>query len=128
MKLYQLFKEVPSEEFMTTFLHCYGLKGLDDTSEFSKHTLRDRNTVNHLYELIPEMVIYYIPCKAKKYLSDLNDDRVITVLRQFLRLFEYELFKKERVIQKRKMIFYSIQPMHIRPLFINKVHDVLDLT
>jgi hypothetical protein len=128
MKLYQLFKSVPSATFLASFLACYGLKGLDDASEFSKHTLREKGTIERLYDILPEMVLYYIPCKAKKYLSDLNEDRAITILRQFLRLYEYELFKKERVIQKKKLIFYSLQPMNIRPIFIQKVHDVIDLT
>ena len=81
-----------------------------------------------MYDILPEMVLYYIPCKAKKYLGELNEDRAITILRQFLRLYEYELFKKERMIQKRKLIFYSLQPMNIRPIFIQKVNDVIDLT
>lgn len=129
MKLYQLFKSVPTEEFVSMFLACYGLKGLGDTGEFSKNTLRERGTIDKLYDILPEMVLYYIPCKAKKYLSDLNEDRAITILRQFLRLYEYELFKKERVIQKKKMIFYSLQPMNIRTIFIQQPDDTtLDLT
>jgi hypothetical protein len=73
------------------------------------------------------MVMYYIPCKAKKYLTDMDDDRAITILRQFLRLYEYELAKKERVVQKKKIIYYSLQPMNIRPIYIQHVNDVISL-
>jgi hypothetical protein len=128
MKLYQLFKFVPPHTFMTEFLGCFGLRGLDDSSEFSKFTLRERNTVDKLIELLPEIILYYIPCKAKKYLSEIDEDRAITVMRQLLRLFDYELSKKERVIQKKKVIFYSLQPTNVRPIFIQHVRDVIDLS
>ena len=127
MKFYQLFKSVPPTSFLQELLNCYGVRGLDDASEFSKFTLKDRNTVNKLIDLLPEMVIYYIPCKAKKYLGEIDEDRAITILRQFLRLYEYELSKKERVVQKRKIIYYSLQPMNIRPIYIQHVHDVISL-
>ena len=128
MKLYQLFKSIPSPAFMTEFLSCFGLRGLDDSSEFSKFTLRERNTVDKIMDLLPEIVLYYIPCKAKKYLSEIDEDRAITILRQLLRLYEYELSKKERVIQKKKVIFYSLQPTNIRPIYIQYVHDVVNLS
>ena len=127
MKLYQLFKSVPPTSFLQELLSCYGVRGLDDANEFSKLTLKDRNTVSRLMELLPEMVMYYIPCKAKKYLTDMDDDRAITILRQFLRLYEYELAKKERVVQKKKIIYYSLQPMNIRPIYIQHVNDVISL-
>jgi hypothetical protein len=113
---------------MTEFLSCFGLRGLDDSSEFSKFTLRERNTVDKIVDLLPEIVLYYIPCKAKKYLSEIDEDRAITILRQLLRLYDYELSKKERVIQKRKVIFYSLQPTNIRPIYIQYVHDVVNLS
>jgi hypothetical protein len=128
MKLYQLFKSIPPPTFMDDFLACFGLRGLDDSSEFSKFTLRERGTVDQLVELLPEIVLYYIPCKAKKYLSEIDEDRAITIMRQLLRLYEYELSKKERVINKKKVIFYSLQPTNIRPIYIQHVNDVIELS
>lgn len=128
MKLYQLFKSVPPPSFMVDFLACFGLRGLDDSSEFSKFTLRERSSVEQLVDFLPEIVMYYIPCKAKKYLSDIDEDRAITILRQLLRIYEYELAKKERVIKKKKIIFYSLQPTNIRPINIQHVHDVMSLS
>ena len=127
MNLHQLFKEVPSLDFLNRLLACYGVKGLNDVSEFCKHTLHEHNTVARLYKLLPDMIIYYIPCKAKKFLQDIDDDRAITILRQFLRLFEYELVKKERMVQKRKTIYYSVQPLNARSVQIQKINDVITL-
>jgi hypothetical protein len=127
MNYYQLFKSVPSSSFMTTFLDCYGIRGFDDPSEFTKATLRERKTVDKLYDILPDMILYYIPCKASKYLSDLNEDRAITIMRQFLRLFEYKLSKRERVIDKKKIIYYSLQPLNQKSFSIHKVNDVISL-
>jgi hypothetical protein len=125
MKLYQLFKLVPEDQFNEQLLLCYGLHGFSDTSEFSKTTLRDRDTVNKLSELVPEMIMYYIPCKAEKYLANLDEARAITILRQFIRLKNYKLAKRERVIQKKKIIYYSLQPATRKTISIQQVTDVL---
>lgn len=125
MKLYQLFKCVPTEEFMRQLLGCFGLDGLQDHREFSKRHLRDHNTVERLYDMLPELVLYYIPCKAKKYLDDVDEDRAITILRQFLRLFDFKLTKKERVVQRRKIIYYSLQPVRMRIISIQSYDDMM---
>ena len=44
MKLYQLFKSVPTDAFNAQLLQCFGLSGFDDASEFSKATLRERDS------------------------------------------------------------------------------------
>jgi hypothetical protein len=128
MKLYQLFKAVPPVTLLLDLLLCYGLRGLEDASEFSKVMLRERNTIEKLYELLPELIIYYIPCKARKYLGDLNEDRAITILRQLLRLYNYELGKKERVVRKKKIIYYYLQSLNSTFMHIQQVHDTITLT
>ena len=102
MKYFQLFCEQPSIEFMHDLLKCYGLNGFDDTVEFSKGDLIENNTVDKIENLLLEIVMYYLPCKAKIYLNDLNEKRAITVLSQFLKLFDYKLSRKERIEKKKK--------------------------
>ena len=72
LKYFQLFCEQPSIEFMHDLLKCYGLNGFDDTVEFSKGDLIENNTVDKIENLLLEIVMYYLPCKAKIYLNDLN--------------------------------------------------------
>lgn len=119
MKYFQLFCEQPSVEFMNDFLKCYGLNGFDDTLEFSKGDLIENNTVEKLENMLLEIVMYYLPCKAKIYLNDLNEKRAITVLSQFLKLFNYTLSRKERIVTKKKIIYYKIQKIEDTKLHIN---------
>ena len=108
MKYFQLFTEKPSLEFITSLLRCYGIQSLDDNKEFCKEDLTDFGTIDKLEELIPEMILYYLPCKSQIYLKDITVKRSITILTQFLRLFEHKLVRKERIINRKKHIYYNI--------------------
>lgn len=119
MKYFQLFCEKPSKDFMNQLLHCYGIDNLDDTKEFSKSDLIDINTIDKINELIPELILYYLPCKSKIYLNEINEKRSITILCQFLKLFDYRLSRKEKIINKKKIIFYKLQKLEDTKLHIN---------
>lgn len=119
MKYFQLFCEQPSIEFMHEFLKCYGIIGFDDTYEFSKADLVENRTVEKLENMLLEIVMYYLPCKAKIYLNDINEKRCITILSQFLKLFSYNLSRKERIVDKKKIIYYKIQKAIDARLHIN---------
>lgn len=109
MKYLQLFCEVPSEVFLLQLLKIYGIHGLNDTHEFSKGDLIELNTVSKVEDMIPELIMYYLPCKAKIYLNEINEKRAITILSQFLKLFKYRLLRGEKIVNKKKIIFYRIQ-------------------
>lgn len=119
MKYFQLFCGTPSTDFMEALLACYGLRGFQDNTEFSKNDLIEQKTIDKLEELLPEMVMYYIPCKAKIYLNDINEKRAITILTQFLKLFGYRMLRKERLVSKKKVIYYKIQKTEDTKLHID---------
>ena len=119
MKFFQLFCEQPSMDFMLDLLKCYGLKGLDDNVEFSKGDLIENNTVDMLEDMLPEIIMYYLPCKAKIYLSNITEKRAITILSQFLKLYAYKLARKERIVNKKKIIYYKIQKFEDTRLHID---------
>lgn len=123
MKYLQLFCDLPSEEFLLQLLKCYGIQGLSDNHEFNKGDLVELNTVDKLNDLIPELILYYLPCKARIYLNDITEKRAITILAQFLKLFEYRLFREEKIINKRKIIFYRIQKYEDSKLHIIRNHN-----
>ncbi len=118
MKFLQLFCDIPSEQFLIQLLKCYGVQNLDDFHEFNKGDLVELNTVDKLNELIPELILYYLPCKAKIYLNDITEKRAITILAQFLKLFDYKLLREEKIINKKKIIFYRIQKIEDSKLHI----------
>ena len=51
---------------------------------------------------------YYLPCKSKDYLQDITEKRCITILRQFIKIFNYKCIGIEKSIQGKKCITYRL--------------------
>ena len=112
MTLYQLFTKNPTDEIMNKILDCFDIKDLEDTLVFTRKDLVEKKTLDKVIEIRKELEEYYLPCKAKKYLYDLNEKKIITILRQFVRIFGYFIFSKEKYIQGEKYITYQIMPLN----------------
>ena len=116
MTLYQLFTKKPDLDILKKILNALGLDNLDDTKIFTKKDLAEMKAINNLSLIIPEIKDYYLPCKAKKYLVDLDNKKLITILRQFIKCYNYFLFSKERYIQGEKYITYQLMPNNKKTL------------
>ena len=86
----QLFKLIPKINILYDILKCFGLKELNDKKYFSRDDLIKMNSVEKLKLL--KLDKYYLPCKAKIYLLNINEKRAITILRHFLKVFNYKFF------------------------------------
>ena len=128
MKLFQLFTEKPKEEFIITILECFGMDGMDDRKEFCKEDLNTLNTVDKITNLIPSLNMYYLPCKGNIYLNNITPKRCITILSQFLKLFEYKLCRKERIINSKKYIYYKIINNKFTNLHISNMKSEISFT
>ncbi len=106
---YQLFQQIPNEDFVIRLLNCFGISNLNDKKEFSKYDLIDLSIIDKIEDLIPELVLYYLPCKYKMFLDNITTNKCITILRQILRLYNYQLKKREHVHNKKKSIYYHIE-------------------
>ena len=109
----QLFKVSPNIEITEKILENFGIKGLDDNHSFTRENLSDLSTVESMNEMYDELLRYYIPCKAKKYLIDLNEKKCITILRQFLKMQNHTLMSKEKYVNGKKILFYQVIPLQI---------------
>ena len=109
----QLFKVSPNIEITEKILENFGIKGLDDNHSFTRENLSDLSTVESMKEMYDELLRYYIPCKAKKYLIDLNEKKCITILRQFLKMQNHTLMSKEKYVNGKKILFYQVIPLQI---------------
>lgn len=109
----QLFKVSPNIEITEKILENFGIKGLDDNHSFTRENLSDLSTVENMNEMYDELLRYYIPCKAKKYLTDLNEKKCITILRQFLKMQNHTLMSKEKYVNGKKILFYQVIPLQI---------------
>ena len=49
-----------------------------------------------------------MPCKKKKYLQNLTEKKIITLLRQFIKCYDYVLYSKEKYIQGEKYLTYQL--------------------
>ena len=104
----QLFRISPDMETTENILQLFGIKDIHDNHSFTRGNLIDLKTVQKMNELSENLYKYYIPCKSKKYLVDLNEKKCITILRQFLKCHGYTLFSKEKFIKSKKHTIYKI--------------------
>lgn len=135
MKINQLFRSnVPSDLFSKIY-RCFGYESLSIEHMFSKIDLDRLDTVGKMNDLKDELTQYYIPCKAKMYLSNLNQLKCITVFRQILRLNHISLISRQRYIKNKKMTFYSIkfdyqhtEEEKLHGLRVNNAHLVINFS
>ena len=119
----QLFKVIPTEEVCLEVLYCFGLKSIDDTTNFSKNDLESLSTVQKIYLIKEKLEQFYIPCKARTYLNELSPKNCITILRQILKIFGRTVTSREKYIRGVKYVIYQIIPKDYKkyqPIEINK--------
>ena len=109
MAINQLFFVKPSEDIVNKVCVCFGLNSLIDNKKFTKNDLFKLNTVNKLMELVSELEEFYLPCKAKHYLYNFDENGALTILRQLLRTTTYKLVSKEKYIKSTKYIEYHLE-------------------
>lgn len=128
MKILQLFKKKIEGAHLSVFLQCFGLFGLDDTHIFTKYELRLLKTCNQIKVLVPMLKEYYLPCKADLYINqELTEVKVLTILRQILRVHEYTLVSIERNINHEKQIFYCVKQLNACSLSYTQSNVMVDL-
>ena len=99
---------------------------LDDNTiyNFSKNTIISRNIISKINNYIEEIKKYYIICKQRIYLEDLNEKKVITLLRQLLRTNNFELKSKEKYDNGKKYLLYTITKKKNK--YLKKINSVMN--
>ena len=108
MVLNQLFINKPSLELINKIVSKFGLKDIKDNTEFSILEMNHLNTLSAIKPFENEIRDCYIPCKREKYASIIDQKTIITILRQFLKVYDYDLYSKEKFIKGIKYTFYKI--------------------
>ena len=75
---------------------------------FTKRDLEKHKTIDKIKDLIPQLRNIYLKCKYF-FLEELTIKKCFTILRHFLRLYNFELIYKEGYIEKKKIIIYKIK-------------------
>lgn len=109
MPINQLFiKQIP-EFLIVKVLNIIGIKNFDDVRDFY-FTNIDSN-ISDIIESLEDLKPYYLPCKKKVYFKNIDSKKIMTILRQTLKLYEYIIESKEKYIKetKKKCIVFTIQ-------------------
>ena len=128
MGRHQLFREIPPKELVLKLLKCFGFKNFNDKRCVCKKYFTRMNVIENIKELVPELLIYYLPCKAKTYLTFLDNNSVMTILRQLLRPYKYVIISREKYINGEKLINYSLNNMkniEFKPIISNNNSSVI---
>lgn len=114
MKINQLFKSYISDEMVAKVLECFAYKSVTHDHAFCKSDLVRFSTVEKMTSIKDELGSFYLPCKARLYLNDLDENKCITILRQILRLQGLSLISRQRYIKQKKCTIYSIQTQVVK--------------
>lgn len=104
----QLFKVMPPRSLCINILNAFGILGFDDNHNFSRYDLDQIKCIDKLLLLKDKLQDYYLPCKARTYLNDLNTKNAITILRQIVKLYGYTINSREKYIKGNKFIIYQL--------------------
>ena len=119
MKKNQLFRKIPTLDLFERFVKIFGLIDINDCRKFTRDTLLKNNTLEKFDGFREELEEYYIPCKVEKYLTDMNEKKLITVLRQIGKIFEYNVVSNEKYLNSHKVLQYSLEKNGINDDYIN---------
>ena len=109
----QLFKRLPTDDELEIILNCYGLKNFDEKVNITHLSLQINDTINNLYLNLDILIDIYLPCKYK-FISELTENRTITLLRQISKLYNYRVCKYKAC----KCPYYVIEPIEKRTIKI----------
>ena len=128
MKINQLFTKQVDKDLLLRLINCFGLVSIEDKRTFCKFDLQKMGTVEKLVSVVEDLRSFYLPCKAKVYLDNMDERKAITVLKQVLRLHDLFLQSKEKNFNNRKVMFYTlmneddrVQVNHMQQVSIDRV-------
>ncbi len=110
---FQLFRRLPTDEEFKKFLLCFNIDNLNDYHIITYLSIKINNTINKIYDMLDVLLDLYLPCKYS-FISSLNSKRSLTLLRHFLKLYDYKLIRYKISNQ----IYYKIENNEIKKIKI----------
>ena len=126
MKKNQLFRKQIDDETIQKIVEAFGFRSLKDRRSFSRSDLIKLKTVGKIQEMKGELEQFYLPCKGRTYLNDLNEKNVVTILRQCIKPKGYTVNSREKYLKGDKFIIYSLCPLDQRE-YISVVNGNVDM-
>jgi hypothetical protein len=119
MTINQLFKKKPNKEFIEEILNLYGINNFEDNKQFTRKDLEKIDLCNNLIKFSDHFKEYYLPCKFKIYMNNITIKKSVTLLRQLLKLYNYNVKSNEKYIKGEKIIVYQVLPKNSKKKKIN---------
>jgi len=113
MGINSLFLSVPPFEVIQQLCACFDLASPDDTRLFDRISMKHTRTVEKLSSMVDTLSSYYMPCKRRVFLdrTNITHKRAVTVLRQFLKLYNYRVDGYYKGVNRDKLMQYQIRPL-----------------
>ena len=113
----QNFKKKPDLKIIQPILETFGLDNLEDDRFFTKEHMKEIKTIENINNIKEKLEEYYLPCKSKIYLKDLTEKKCITILRQFVKNYNYKVIGIEKSIKGNKQTTYRL--MYVNQEFLS---------
>ena len=114
MSLNQLFLRKPPLDLFMKILNNCTIDSLNSNIYFSVNILENNNSIIKSKLLLDELSEYYLPCKKKVYFSNITNRKLITIIKQVLRLYDHKLQSTEKYSNSKKYILYQIVPKDVK--------------
>jgi hypothetical protein len=121
----QLFSKIPDFDLVSKILYIITNKELNDNFhfEFCRKNLLNKNVIEKINIFIPQLKEYYLKCKHKKYLENLNEKKIITLFRQILRYHDFSINAIEKYENGHKYLLYIIEKK--KNLTLKKINSLI---
>ena len=111
MTINQLFIKRPSNEILENLLEIFGYNSIDNIDEkykFNREKLLNDNILEKFDKIKENIKSNYINCKRNSYFENLDIKKLITILRQHLKLINYKLNSEVKYKNNKKIINFNI--------------------
>jgi len=105
MTINQLFIKKPSIDLIMKLMVHFDLQSI---VAFSQKTIVQNNILIKIKPILDELGEYYLPCKKRVYIDNITPKKLITVIKQCLKLYDYKLISQEKYIAGCKHIIYRL--------------------
>ena len=107
----QLFQKYPEEEFVRSLMQLFLGNEIHMHYQFSRKMLEDKGVIQEMNRMIPELQTYYLRCKHRKYLENIDSKKAITIFRQIIRVYGFLVKSVEKYSNGSKFLLYHVEKM-----------------
>lgn len=108
----QLFRKTPTKEFVQNYLKLFIPNGFDNEYfQFTRDDITKKNVIKTMKNeyFTKNFIEFYLPCKYKKYLQNVDEKKCITILRQLLKIHNYNIVSSEKYSRGNKFLIYNLK-------------------